>query len=1343
MSTLFQILDWNAHHEEVYEGDDDNEIVNKMYKIRLFGRTKDNKTIFVKVNNFYPYFYIKLHSSFRSNKLKQLTDDIKKRVYNKFQDGLMKSEIVNKHDFYGFSNHSKFQFAKLTFFDHDSFRAYERAINRFRFGGVKYRLYESNIEPFLRCMHIQDLEAVGWVKIDKINELAQVSNNEINIEVDYGNLQHVDDITIMPWVIAAFDIECVSKDGSFPQPERNEDYIIQIATTFSRFGETECFYKHITTFGQCYPIEGVDLECYDTEQEMLLSWTNMIRKTNPDIITGYNIVGFDMEYMMKRAKLLGIEDRFSQLSRIVGEQCKWQEKKLASSALGENLMKYYDMTGRVIIDLMKVVQRDFKLSSYKLDYVASSFIKEGITKLELDKTNNKSIITTKSTYGVKLDQYITIFYNDSITDNKHMDGKKFQICGLEKTQLTVNGIIDDEIMSMGYKVSWCQAKDDITPQQIFKYQRTHPIGVKSRDRTLIAKYCIQDSELCNKLMSKLQVLTNNIGMANVCHVPLSYLFMRGQGIKIFSLVAKKCRQEDHLIPVLKKPKPIEEGDNKKKTKNMFDIHDDNECNRYVGELNLKNTRNEGFQEEIDDDEDNQFEGAIVFPPKKGVYFEPIPVLDYNSLYPSSIIQRNLSHECNIMDDDADKQYGYLPDWKYHVITYNTTYIFDELFKEARKDGYCIDFLRQIINVFVPSLKINYGELLVFNDGEIVDVASNSSKSSLSSDKIKDNKIKDNKNKNGNILLCHKDHDDEYMRITDPYLKENLKIVVKDSFKNISAIIKIVLTNLVWICKKYLNKNIQIVNNKEGQMFQIYGEFYRNKTLWVQIEYKKGHEKMIVFKTCKFAERSDGLKGIIPQTELALLNARKKCKDEMENEKDYFKRSILDGLQLAYKCTANSLYGQCGSPVSSIFMKDIAACTTATGREMLQYSRYYIEEIFGKLITLAIGDNEKKYMKYVLKTFDVFPFEVDTYGSTVKVHIEPNIKIPDKRFVDPKKRWNTKEEFFNVFRTKMMELLKGYSVDPKIIYGDTDSVFFNPKITSLETNEIQKDKHALEIAIQLGIWASETICKLLPDPQKQAYEKVLYPFAILTKKRYVGNLYETDPNKYYQKSMGIVMKRRDNAQIVKIVVGGIINEILNKKSARGAVEYAKKTLKQILMNKYTIDNFIVTKTLREKYADRTRIVHAVLADRMAKRDAGNKPMPNDRIPYAYVQVDREVELQGDRVEHPEYIIEKKLKLDYLFYITNQIMKPAIQFLELLINNPETIFDEYILREQNRRKGFKPVNFYLTNNKDNSDSDNDLNSDDDLDELQLKPKSHIRHKKKKIYTNDSNIDDDSDF
>ena len=86
-----------------------------------------------------------------------------------------------------------------------------------------------------------------------------------------------------------------------------------------------------------------------------------------------------------------------------------------------------------------------------------------------------------------------------------------------------------------------------------------------------------------------------------------------------------------------------------------------------------------------------------------------------------------------------------------------------------------------------------------------------------------------------------------------------------------------------------------------------------------------------------------------------------------------------------------------------------------------------------------------------------------------------------------------------------------------------------------------------------------------------------------------------------------------------------------------------------------------------YKNPETIAHKVLADRIGVRDPGNKPSSNDRIPYVYIETDGKVALQGDRIETPEYIVENDLKPDYLFYITNQIMKPVAQIYSLIVED----------------------------------------------------------------------------
>ena len=76
---------------------------------------------------------------------------------------------------------------------------------------------------------------------------------------------------------------------------------------------------------------------------------------------------------------------------------------------------------------------------------------------------------------------------------------------------------------------------------------------------------------------------------------------------------------------------------------------------------------------------------------------------------------------------------------------------------------------------------------------------------------------------------------------------------------------------------------------------------------------------------------------------------------------------------------------------------------------------------------------------------------------------------------------------------------------EVIYGDTDSIFCKFPLTDNNSNPVY-GKQALNYAIKVGKDVEKNIAKIMPYPQKLNYEKSLYPFIILSKKRYVGNLY---------------------------------------------------------------------------------------------------------------------------------------------------------------------------------------------------------------------------------------------
>ena len=1127
---------------------------DELYSLLIYGTCENGATVCVDVQNFIPFFYIKPPESwevlsdmafeskvadFKEYMISQkymaqyMNREYERKIIPKNMESHFKDlTIVRKKDFWGFTNNKIFRFMKVSV---KSLKLYNTLKYYFKSLEKKgYVAYENNIDPFLKYLHIQDIKPCSWVRVEKYKINDDISRCDYNIVSNYKNIIPIEKNKIAPILVTSFDIECTSSHGDFPVAKKtyskvaqdlalvakagydcDEDFIInwiqniylddilideatdlkinrvyakrkitneyiqnipmllkpvianivsildkiassvndddndetdtdmtvaeinaeemkiskildniliplegdkiiQIGTTVHLYGSDNIVYKNIVSLDSCDDIEGCDVISCKTEKELLNKWKDVMNNLNSDIITGYNIFGFDMPYIWDRAKEINIIEDFSiGLGRLITRKNALVEQQLSSSAMGDNILRYIDYDGIVLIDLLKVMQRDQKLDSYKLDNVASIFL-----------------------------------------------GDK---------------------------------KNDLKPQEIFSKFKGN-----SADRCEIAKYCIQDCCLINRLIHKLKIIENNIGMGNVCLVPLNFLFRRGQGIKIFSLIAKQCMEHDTLIPVIK-----------------------------------------SFRENAIEEEEG-YEGAVVLDPKQGIYLnEPIVVFDYGSLYPSSMIARNLSHDCYLMDE------------KYRIEDPNIEY------KDVSYDLY---------------------------EG------------------------KGDKKKKIGEKVC-----------TFVQYKDGKKGIIAD------------ILDMLLKQRKSTRKKIEYktIIDKSGKIFS--GSCNENDDSYELLDVDT-NEKTVI-------NKSDV--------------------DSISETYNIFEQDVFDALQLAYKITANSLYGQIGARTSSIYLKEIAACTTATGREMIMIAKKFVEE-----------------------------------------HYEADV-----------------------------------------IYGDTDSIFCKFPLKDSGGN-IVLGKDALPYAIDIGKKVEKEIAKIMPKPQKLNYEKSLYPFILFSKKRYVGNLYEFDVNKYKQKSMGIVLKRRDNAQIVKKIYGGVIDIILQKQDLGASIEFLKDELSDLVEGKAPITDLVITKNLRASYKDPSKIAHKVLADRIGARDPGNRPVVNERIPYVYIKTNSTSGLQGDKIENPEFIVENKLVPDYLHYITNQIMKPLLQLYALCLDElPGYEKDDKYWQEIDKNLQIKPI--YQDEIKRNNRIDN-LKLQmvkallfDSYIELLSEPKKPRAKKIKEIKDTDGNI------
>jgi DNA polymerase elongation subunit (family B) len=1242
MDYEFKLFDFNVYNDKSHEhsSDDDEGFHikkdNGTFGIQMFGINEKGEKASIKIEEYQPFFYVKVDNKWGQNMKNSFMKHLKEKVGKYYEDSIVECKLIEKKKLYGFDAGKMHRFIMIKFANVPIYNKVknlwftdtknedgenERRLlkNGYEYNGCNIELYEANIPPLLRFFHIKEISPSGWIKLPNKKTLSITGNNktttcDYEFVINWKNVIPLNEKeTRVPYKVMSFDIEASSSHGDFPVPIKSykklatnmvdyftkhindidektcknllgsmiktafgyekmngielvypkgkpllleeieirikewlktkvrdrvvnetEEHLIEsmfmdankmfaeaekkeaepvndesgegddgegegdddedsgaeivdedevvfrapssfkmenyknkqstivdimcdkkferdgkitelilslrnnfpplegdkvtfIGSTFFKYGESDPYLNHCVVLNSCDNLHGQvansQIETYESEKDVLLAWRDLVERENPDIIIGYNIFSFDYEFMFRRSQELECVEDFLKLSRNKDEICANTDYKtgkieidkssitLASGTYDLSIIK---MNGRLQVDMLNWFRRTENLTSYKLDYVGGHFIGDVVKSLEQCRGGESGAdvtrIKTTNMTGLQVETYIH-FEEINHSSDYYKDGKKFKVCKINKEEGWFE-IIGHE-NPKAKTVKWGLAKDDVTPKDIFRMTHEGPTS-----RAVIAKYCIQDCNLVHYLFNKVDVVTDLVEMAKLCSVPMSFLIFRGQGIKLTSYVAKKCREKGVLMPVI----------------------------------------NKGSK-------DDGYEGAIVLEPKCKLYLEtPVSVGDFASLYPSSMLSENLC----------------------------------------------------------PSSKVW---------SKIYDLA-------------------------GNLIQETGELDDHGNFIYD--------------------------------------------NIPGFEYVDIRFDTYR----WVRKNPKARAEKIRSgYKICRFAQptykENVEEKAIMPSILQELLKARKDTRKLIPLQNDEFMKNVLDKRQLAYKVTANSLYGQLGAKTSTFYEPDIAASTTATGRLLLTYAKRVVEECY------ADTDIETKY------------------GLV-----------------------NTKAEY---------------------VYGDTDSVFFKFNLTDKETGESIVGEKALELSIEIAQEATHNVSKFLKQPHDFEYEKTFLPFCLLSKKRYVGILYETDPKKGKRKEMGIVLKRRDNAPIVKDVYGGVIDILMKERDIQKAIEYVNKCLQDLVDQKVPMEKLIITKSLNSFYKKPQQIAHKVLADRIAAREPGNKPTSGDRIPFVYIVNPNKKALQGEKIETPTFIRDNNLQIDYSFYITNQIMKPLLQLFGLVLED----------------------------------------------------------------------------
>ncbi len=1313
-------------------------------------------------------------------------------------------------------------------------------------------VYEANLDPMLRFFHLRNIDPCGWITIKGVD--IAPTDREIHVECDWEDCEPVAG-AVAPFLIASWDIECYSATGDFPlankgyasvakelytkandpdhaaalllnafypgsvectaairpihtrgqRPAKEQlekwlgtaalrdglarlrsggeketviraaataldavlgragrapvagDPVIQIGTVLAVAGQPARTERHIFVWPSCAPVEGAVVHECPTEADMIRAWAAWIGERDPDILIGYNVFGFDEKYFWDRATELAIDDceEIQALGRLRedGGQVKLEEKFLSSSALGDNIMHMWVTQGRLQVDMFHYVKRTVPtLPSYKLDEVTKNFMSGALVRATRD--GDALQLEVKGAWAdARPGRYVCLLdeTGESLTEKLPvLESSK----GCVRVAWTDRG---DEAEPWLEATQWVIVKDDVSPAELF---RLH--GGSAADRARIAAYCVQDCDLVLDLYYKLEVFNTAMSMANVCTVPVGYIMTRGQGIKIESLMFKEAYKRGKAVLVL--PAPANRG----------------------------GAAAAGAPAE----EQDSYEGAIVLKPTIGLLGSPVGVADFASLYPSTIVSENISHDTLLWVKDFDHD--------------------GRLIKVAWQSDLALDLPAEI-----PFTDIEFD--LLKADPE---------------DTRKDpRKIAVGKR------VCRYAQDDKGLlpiiiegllaarkatRALIPKTTDPLKIALLDAQQNAykitanslygqlgSGTFKLRLQHLAASVTGYGRKQIMFA---KAVIERFYGAAASNGRTAAKCEAKTVYGDSVVGNTALFMRRAGGVPftvrmdelfaaddrrwtvhhdtkeaidlgadGLEVWTERGFTPVRRLIRHRLAPHKKLYRilthTGVVDatedhslvrpdgsecrpadvavGARLLHNNEQHTNLGTVDTTISAdeawvmgFFLADGSAdvynCPSgvkaswainksnmavleeahrkcpfntkildtlessgvyklvASGENTTAIARRYRElfynshrekrvpsEILNAPLNIVkafwdgfyTGDGDKDEKGFC--RFDQKGKDVCTGLYLLARKLGYNVSINDRASkldcfrltmtMKPQRKDPTAikvirelphpgEAYVYDFETENHHFAVGPGA---LVVHNTDSLFvqFNP--LNPETGERLTGREARVAAIELTGEAGHLVTQALKAPHDFEFDKVYDPLLMFNKKLYAGKMFENDkkPDDYVYKYMGISIKRRGNAPIVKTIYGAALNKVLEDKDVAAAAEIVRRGCADLVEGRTKLGQLIITKSLKAEYAH-TPPAHKVLADRIKVRDPGNAPAAGDRLAYVYVRPppgQAAPKLQGDRIETPQFVRERGLTVDYEFYIEHQLTNPISQMFGLLLED----------------------------------------------------------------------------
>lgn len=364
---------------------------NEYTIVRCYGFDKTGKSVFVKVE-MTPYCYVELptHIDWTEQRVQLLTTkfgNMSRKIFQPIHQEL----IYRRKLYYAWKEPGKkkniykdkeFPFLFMSFVSTSALRNFsylmKKEIDISGIGRIQFNLHEheAGISPVLKLQALRKLPSAGMIHVKGINipEIDRQSSCDFEISCSDKDLISIDSSEILHPRVLSFDIEANSTiTSAMPDANRPNDKVFQIGMVTLINGKRKKILYSLGNPDSNKVGMNVELKTFKNEGDLLVAFTDYIQAEKINVIIGYNILGWDFQYMISRASYNKCYSEFDMMSVLHGEHSQKVSPQFESKAYTAQKLIYLDAEGRLFIDLLPCIKRSHKLKNYRLKTVTTHF----------------------------------------------------------------------------------------------------------------------------------------------------------------------------------------------------------------------------------------------------------------------------------------------------------------------------------------------------------------------------------------------------------------------------------------------------------------------------------------------------------------------------------------------------------------------------------------------------------------------------------------------------------------------------------------------------------------------------------------------------------------------------------------------------------------------------------------------------------------------------------------------------------------------------------------------------------------------------------------------------------